>query len=52
MLCITKARGRLNQAIEHSRESKGRATDDLENVGHRGLLSQRLFQLTTKPGNT
>jgi hypothetical protein len=42
---ITERRRRLDQRVEDWLQIKCRAADDLEHVGSRGLLLQRLAQL-------
>src|SRR5262249_48714266 len=42
---FTQSGCRFDQRLEHRLEIEGRATDDLEHVGRRGLLLQRLAQL-------
>ena len=44
-LRAAEPRGRLDQRVEHPLQIEGRAADDLEHVGGRGLLLQRLPQL-------
>jgi hypothetical protein len=41
---FAKSRGRLHQRVEHGPQIEGRAADDLEHVGGRGLLLQRFAQ--------
>ena len=40
---------RLNQRVEYRLQIEGRAADDLEHVGGRGLLLQRFAQLVEQP---
>src|SRR5262249_41983497 len=42
---LTQSSGRLDECIEHGLQIEGRAADDLEYVGGRGLLLQRFAQL-------
>src|SRR5262249_30050351 len=42
---LEKARRRFDECVEHRLQIKGRAADDLEHVGSRGLLLQGLAQL-------
>jgi len=42
---VAQARGRLNQRVENGLKVEGRTANDLENVGRRGLLLERLRQL-------
>src|SRR5262249_56508901 len=49
-LRFTQPCGRVDKGIEHGLQIEGRATDDLEHVGGRGLLLQRLAQLVEQPG--
>jgi hypothetical protein len=44
-----KLSGRLGQCVEYDVQVKGRAADDLEHVGGRGLLGQRFAQLGEQP---
>jgi len=41
----TESGGRLDQRVEHRLQIEGRAADDLQHVGGRGLLLQRLASL-------
>ena len=41
---LAQPRRRFDQRVEHGLQVEGRAADDLENVGGRGLLLQRLAQ--------
>src|SRR5216683_7672694 len=49
LIGIAKPGCRFNQRVEHSLEIKGRATDDLEDVGGGGLLLERFAQLVQQP---
>ena len=42
LLGVAQSRRRFHQRIEHGLQIEGRAADDLEHVGGRGLLLQRL----------
>src|SRR5262249_28263309 len=42
---VTQAAGRFNERLQHRLEIEGRAADDLEHIGRRGLLLQRLAEL-------
>ena len=46
---FAKPSRRFHQRIEHRLEIEGRAADDLEDVGGRGLLLQRLPQFGQQP---
>src|SRR5215510_2764788 len=46
---FAEAHCRLDQCIEHRFQIERRATDDLEHIGSRGLLLQRLAQLVEQP---
>src|SRR5437016_85196 len=46
---IAQAACRFDQRIEHGLQIEGRATDDFEHVGGRGLLLQRFAQLVEQP---
>jgi hypothetical protein len=48
-LRIAKRGGRLHQRIEHRLQVEGGPANDLKHVGCRGLLSERLAQLTEQP---
>jgi hypothetical protein len=41
LIRLAQQRRRLDQRIEHRLEIEGRAADDLEHLGGRGLLLQR-----------
>ena len=47
---LAQARCRFDQCIEHRMQIESRAADDLEHVGGRGLLRQRLAQLVQQSG--
>src|SRR5262249_60459903 len=42
---LTQSSGRLDECIEHALQIEGRAADNFEHVGGRGLRLQRLSQL-------
>ena len=46
---IAKPGRRFNERLEHRLQIEGRAADDLEHVGGRGLLLERLPQLVEQP---
>jgi hypothetical protein len=48
---VAKPRGGLYQSVEHCRKIEGRAADDLEHVGGRRPLRQRLVALAFELGN-
>jgi len=47
----TKPCRRFDERVEHGLQIEGRAADDLEHVGGRGLLLQRFAQLFEQAGN-
>ena len=49
-LCLADARGVLQHGLEHRLQLARRTADDVENLGGRGLLLQRLAQLVEEPG--
>jgi len=44
-LCLAKSHGVLQHRLEHRLQLAGRARNDLQHIGGRGLLRQRLAQL-------
>src|SRR5262249_11985516 len=44
---LAQPRRRLDECVEHSLQIEGRAADDLEYVGGRGLLLQRLAEIVS-----
>ena len=46
VICVAKFDRGLDQCIEHNLQIERRAADNLEHIGRRGLLLQRLPQLT------
>jgi len=46
MVCLAKAGCRLCKRVEYRRQIEGRTADQLEHISGRGLLLQRLAQLT------
>src|SRR5215469_12987456 len=49
VICFTQLGRGLDQRIEHNLEIEGRPTDDLKDVGGRGLLLERFTQLIEQP---
>ena len=47
---VAQPRRRFDQRVEHRLQVESRAADDLEHVGGRGLLLQRLAQLVEQAG--
>ena len=47
---LAKPRGRLDQRVKHRLQVESRAADGLEHVGGRGLLLQRLAELSEQAG--
>ena len=46
---LAKPDRQFDQCVQHCLQVEGRAADDLEHVGGRGLLLQRLAQLVEQP---
>ena len=48
-VCLAKPGNRFNKSLEHGLKIERRAANDLQHVGGRGLLLQRLAQLVEQP---
>src|SRR5262249_37427367 len=49
IVCVAQLRRGCDQRIEHLFQFEGRAADDLDHVGGRGLLLKRFAQLVEQP---
>jgi len=47
--CAAEPDSRIQESVEHGLQIEGRAANDLEHVGSRGLLLERLAQLVEQP---
>ena len=50
-MCSAQPRRGIDKAVQHRLQIEGRPANDLEHVGGRGLLLQRLAQLAPEPRN-
>ena len=50
MISFAQPGSRFDQRIEHGLEVEGRAADDFQHIGGRGLLLERLAQLVEQAG--
>jgi hypothetical protein len=51
MFCITKASRRLDQSVQHCRQSECRPADDFQHISGCGLILPCFVQLATQPRN-